>query len=207
MQTCKLLRRFLGMAFMAGVAPLCFSVSSASAATYNLVDGKLIGAFDVDVGGTLYDVVFEQDSCINLYGRCDSATDFTFQTQSEAQTAADALLHQVFSNDDSYDLDPTLTKGCVASGGCQIYTPFAIFEPIADLVLVNAMVVANYPAGSSPDMTLQGIFRSEQRILEVGYLYATWTPTTVIPIPAAAWLFGSALVGFVGLGRRKKTIV
>ena len=28
--------------------------------------------------------------------------------------------------------------------------------------------------------------------------------TTVVPIPAAAWLFGSALIGAVGLGRRNK---
>jgi hypothetical protein len=25
-----------------------------------------------------------------------------------------------------------------------------------------------------------------------------------VPIPAAAWLFGSALVGLVGVGKRKK---
>ncbi len=30
------------------------------------------------------------------------------------------------------------------------------------------------------------------------------TPTTV-PVPAAAWLFGSGLLGFIGVGRRKAT--
>jgi hypothetical protein len=29
--------------------------------------------------------------------------------------------------------------------------------------------------------------------------------TTVIPIPAAAWLFGSGLIGLIGLARRKKS--
>lgn len=30
-----------------------------------------------------------------------------------------------------------------------------------------------------------------------------YTPPAAVPVPAAAWLFGSALVGLVGLGRRK----
>jgi hypothetical protein len=30
------------------------------------------------------------------------------------------------------------------------------------------------------------------------------TPTTVIPVPAAVWLFGSGLLGLVGIARRKK---
>ena len=29
-------------------------------------------------------------------------------------------------------------------------------------------------------------------------------PEAVVPIPAAAWLFGSALLGLVGVARRKK---
>ena len=33
---------------------------------------------------------------------------------------------------------------------------------------------------------------------------AAWAGATVVPIPAAAWLFGSALVGMAGIGYRKK---
>ena len=29
-------------------------------------------------------------------------------------------------------------------------------------------------------------------------------PVSPVPLPAAVWLFGSALIGFVGLGRRRK---
>ena len=28
--------------------------------------------------------------------------------------------------------------------------------------------------------------------------------TTVVPVPAAVWLFGSALIGLIGLGKRRK---
>ncbi len=34
--------------------------------------------------------------------------------------------------------------------------------------------------------------------------YGDPVPSDPIPIPAAAWLFGSALIGFVGIARRKK---
>jgi len=34
-------------------------------------------------------------------------------------------------------------------------------------------------------------------------LYGTWT-ATVVPIPATVWLFGSGLLGMIGIARRKK---
>ena len=30
--------------------------------------------------------------------------------------------------------------------------------------------------------------------------------TTAVPLPAAAWLFGSGLIGLVGIARRKKVV-
>lgn len=33
---------------------------------------------------------------------------------------------------------------------------------------------------------------------------ASWTQVSAIPVPAAVWLFGTALVGLLGFGRRKK---
>jgi hypothetical protein len=33
---------------------------------------------------------------------------------------------------------------------------------------------------------------------------AATTSVTVVPVPAAAWLFGSGLIGLISLARRKK---
>lgn len=33
----------------------------------------------------------------------------------------------------------------------------------------------------------------------------TWIETTVVPIPATVWLFGSGLLGLIGITRRKRT--
>lgn len=37
-----------------------------------------------------------------------------------------------------------------------------------------------------------------------GYAYFTGTHVSEVPVPAAAWLFGSGLAGMVALGRRRK---
>jgi hypothetical protein len=41
-------------------------------------------------------------------------------------------------------------------------------------------------------------------ISEIHFASYTPTPTAVIPVPAAVWLFGSGLLGLVGIARRKK---
>lgn len=38
----------------------------------------------------------------------------------------------------------------------------------------------------------------------VDLAFRTYVDTTVIPVPAAVWLFGTALIGLVGFGRRRK---
>ena len=34
--------------------------------------------------------------------------------------------------------------------------------------------------------------------------FAVWTSAGTVPVPAAIWLFGTALLGFVGMSRRRK---
>ena len=38
--------------------------------------GKVVGATGVDVDGVLYDVKFDQGTCIALFSNCDDPTDF-----------------------------------------------------------------------------------------------------------------------------------
>ena len=77
----------------------CFLlVPEAQAAVILNVDGsgQLIGAQNVDVGGTLYDVEFVDGTCIALFDACDDLSDFTFTTAAAAHLASTALLDQVF---------------------------------------------------------------------------------------------------------------
>jgi len=47
---------------------------------------------------------------------------------------------------------------------------------------------------SNPDIGLQGFD-------QLGY---NFTSVTLIPLPAAVWLFGSGLLGLIGIARRRK---
>ena len=37
----------------------------------------------------------------------------------------------------------------------------------------------------------------------ISELYSTFAPS-IVPVPAAVWLFGSALLGFIGIARKRK---
>jgi hypothetical protein len=50
-----------------------------------------MGASDVLVDGSLYDVQFLDGTCIDLYDGCDEVSDFTFQTSASAVLASQAL--------------------------------------------------------------------------------------------------------------------
>lgn len=182
-------------------------ISAASAATYNIVGEELVGAFGVNVNGTLYDVLFKDGSCASLFNGCDSADDFTFTSATDAKDAALALLDQVFGKNDGVDAFPNRTRGCQNDGGftCNIFTPYALNSNLD--TVVNISIASNWkPLSGLPDdgHSLGGAQLAFDFTAVVDAVYAEWSPTvTVVPIPATALLFASALAGFMRLQRRK----
>lgn len=164
---------------------------SANAATLNVVDGQLMGAYDVNVDGALYDVAFVDGSCNSLFNGC---SDFLFSTSAQAASASQALLDQVFINE--FDTNPALTNGITSAVVGQIYTPY------------NAGVSTSYARNSSGGAAdfvnsagLSQFFNSTDSSTSV---YAVWSSASEVPVPAAAWLFGSGVVG-LGLFKRKRS--
>ena len=100
-----------------------------SAATLNVSGGILLGASDVDVDGTPYDVVFVEGTCIDVFSGCDSNDDFNFNNP-DALLATLALLDQVFLDGvlGSFDSEPELTFGCTTTvtDDCHALTPYAV---------------------------------------------------------------------------------
>ena len=197
-QRLKYLARFI----LISLSLLGLSVSSVNAVTLNVVGGQLMGADNVDVNGSLYDVDFMDGSCISLFDGCDESADFTFFNDSDALAASQALLDQVLLDtpQGDFDSEPQLTNGCSGDGLCQIVTPFGL-DGAGVALLAEAR---NYAPGvftdrsdftSTPADTNTGVF--------FGATYAIWAPVSPVPIPAAVWLFGTALVGLIGFGRRK----
>ena len=190
-------------------------------ATLNITGGQLFGASGVNVGGSLFDVEFVDGTCIALFDGCDSAVDdFTFPSLASAQAANTALLDQVFGPGGFSVLDPSLINGldipapppgqCGSgvSGNCplnNIFTPYdlgliqtipAVFaSPIFIFNDMGSYIALMGGGGNSVaiDTDLTSVPNS---------VYARWTPAPV-PIPASIWLFGTALLGFIGVSRRR----
>jgi len=94
--------------------------------------GELTGATDIDIAGELFDVSFLDGTCISIFSGCNEDLDLFWQDQSSAILAANALLTQVFLDDNTllYDTLPSLTRGCELNerSDCFIITPYSIFD-------------------------------------------------------------------------------
>lgn len=112
--------------------------------------GILIGATGVDVSGTLHDVTFKDGTCMALFSGCDSVLDFTFQSETAARAASQALLDQVFVG--PFAAAPELTFGCPAGVLCNPATPFSLHP--SDPSFVQSAGAINY---WPPDSAFEGI--------------------------------------------------
>jgi len=174
--------------------------SGASGATLNVGGGQLIGASEVDVGGTLYNVEFLDGSCIALFDGCDSASDFTFTSSVQATLAAQALLDQVFvdGDDGMFDTQPELTAGChshpIRPSLCVADTPWNVVDTV-----IRSINAYNYDVEVS-DVTAQarsGLSFDWSRFGDI--TFAVWSP---IPEPDTALLVA---IGLAGLGWGSRT--
>ena len=181
------LGRLLGVALLAGAVP-----GLSSAATLNVVGGQLVGASDVDVGGTLYDVAFVEGSCISLFSGCDEVSDFTFQTEAAATLASQALMDQVFLDGvaGTFDSNPELTFGCSDTVDCRVFTPF---DPVffSDVYMAN-----NWSAEFFDSVSLVGVNNAFDTATYIPGVYAVWTPE-----PSTALLLG---LGLTALAARRR---
>ena len=173
-------------------------VFCANAASLNVnSEGQLLGAYGIEVAGTLYDVSFEDGTCAELYSGCDSNNDLPFHRLDMADAASVALLEQVFVDGPlgMFDSSPDLTFGCGDSTFCFVGTPFEVDLGFGALLLYgvsNSSTVDDF-GFFSVDVAFDDSTINEMRT------YAVWSVSEV-PLPGSAWLFGSAII--VGLCRK-----
>jgi len=178
---------------------VCLS-ASANALTLNVVDGQLVGASNVDVGGDLYDVLFTDGSCITLFSGCDSNSDFLFTTEAAALAVATALDQQVFVDGAQGDFDtvPGLTSDCGYSVVCEVYVPY-----MTNGTTVQVTRVENR-APPGPDEVEGGrllLTVSTDLSQESENYAATYAVLTAVPEPSTGLLVA---IGLAGLGARQR---
>lgn len=165
----------------------------------------LVGASNVPIGNTLFDVSFVDGSCEELFNGCDSNDDFTFNSATEATQAAQVLLDLVLINVDEFTFasSPGFVAGFdLFETSPQIFIPFApqdngfitpiasqnVFGNFRDFITQQSFLAAT-------DTTSFGA-RNFAIFSEVGEI----APTEV-PSPATIMIFA---LGLLALGLRRK---
>ena len=193
---------------------------SVNAATAVMSGGQLIGATGIEVNGASYDVAFLDGSCNSLYNGC---TGLPFTTSSGALDASQALIDQVLQPQGINFSNSYLINGIDDLTSYSLYVAL-IMTPVTEsggLGTVNVRSVQfgyslqtdltagdlPYPFyGKASDQTSSTSPFSYSPAM-VDEVYAVWTPAAVsaVPLPAAAWLFISAIAGLAGAKRLSRS--
>jgi hypothetical protein len=209
------LAAFIACAFIA----FGLSTLAPRAATLTTSGGQLTGATNVDLGSLgFFDVVITDGICTAIFSGCDEVSDFNFTNVTDATTAGQALLDQVFIDNDPsapgglFDTDPELTVGCSNTVDCISLIPYGL--RISNSSVADAIRVGNYDEITLPDFLLDnglGRFIDFSDPVFSGSTFAVFTPVSqisVVPLPAALPLYGTglALMGFIGWRRKQRKV-
>jgi hypothetical protein len=184
------------------VVGLIWGAGAATAATLNVVGGQLVGAFDVEVAGTLYDVEFVEGTCIALFSGCDEISDTPFASVASGSTlAAQALLDQVFVDGiaGTFDTDPELTAGCEATNSCIVLIPH---QPSGGTGYLAVEARNVYPGGLGGDTTGSSSYIiTDDTTLDAYRVFALWTE---VPEPRLTGLLAAGLAPLLARGNGRR---
>jgi len=164
-------------------------------------DGILMGADNVNVDGTLYDVRFRDGTCAVLYAPCNCASSFVFRSEASARLASQALLDTVLVDGPGplgmFGSNPELTDGCQdrgqgGAGNCEILTPYR-WDSFAD----SAWLIAAVNDGAGGRLNSFGVTRSFDSTLTDPITFALWCSSPLDCQPAVPEL---NTISYVGIG-------
>lgn len=181
---------------------MMFYAAQTTAATLTYSGDQLTGVNGVEALGGTWNVTFHDgsfDAVDNLYGL--STPFFTYE-ESDILTNAlatdmDVMLGGI--------LNPEDVNGCSNSSvTCSIVTPHTFTTFSGDLLF--DMRVTGDSVSVSPSKTItEATATTAKRDMDFSHIsYAVWE-VSAVPVPAAVWLFGSGLIGLIGVARRKKS--
>jgi hypothetical protein len=178
---------------------LCLTVSKAQATPILITDdGQLIGANNVNVDGSFFDVRFLDTDCAGVFGGICSRSSFTFQSQTAGFSAAAAIVDQVFNSaaGNPFDLNPSLIFGCSSVVSCQILIPINIFPGL----LLNSAVVGNSNGLGASAGSTTNIRTTDNLALTANRVFASFTASVSqpsVPEPSAIVLMLGGIFGLL----------
>jgi hypothetical protein len=180
-------------------------VSKAQASPILIVDnGQLLGANNIDINGSIFDVRFIDGVCADLFGGVCSRSNFTFQTQADGISAAAAIVDQIFNSvaGSPFDIDPELIFGCTNTISCQILIPINIFPGL----LLNSAVVGNSNGPGAGAGATTNIRTGDSLALDARRVFASFTPSlsTSVPEPSVIVMLLGGILGLGVLRRKQK---
>ena len=169
------------------LACLCGAGSLNAATIIRDGNGIMTGATGVDVAGASYDVEFVEGSCNSLNNNC---TDFAF-TIGNVSDAAQALVDEVL-----YSTDGSIPVGRLGLPASVFFTAAQSAESAVTGVVVYAISQLGIPSLSGL-VEFGELPTDYDTSADPAIVYVEWTLSPV-PLPAAAWLFMSAIAGLAG---------
>ncbi len=163
--------------------------TNVNAAVLTFDNGKVSGVTGIESLGSTWDVTFRDGSFSSL----SPLYDITMTNQNDADTASRDLL--AFLETTIYAKTPDAYLGCTAISPCSISTVFETDGSVAKVVFAGIRNAENNNTIGTTNFDVSDDFTFAT--------YASWSVSTV-PIPAAIWLFGSGLIGLIGVAKRKK---
>jgi hypothetical protein len=177
-----------------------FVAVSSQAATVILDPNDPTIAFGVkglEVDGTTYDVAFPQISGGDFYGPFPPGS-FTFDSEDKAIRASSAVIAALNGSTATVINDPSSSLTAHSSKWKIGYS----LNDRGGEDKIDA-IEARFEIPRNETVGFWALEDNKQIELHVAINWADFNQVSDVPIPAAAWLFGSSIIGLLGLARRK----
>ena len=208
----NILSALLGMLLLAGLgqaqaSTLTFSDMSSDETLASVLDATL--SFDVTAGGAdggddlLTITLDNQTASPDAYTIDELYFNFTgdssFVGFDSSNTGSGAFSNTVTGADGFGTFDMNITGFGLATGSTEVWE---IDLGTTGFAMSDFDVLSTIPPGDNEAIA---VLKFVQGPLDDSAFGAGGVPPSEIPVPAAVWLFGSGLLGLVGIARRRKS--
>ncbi len=180
--------------------------SHAASVTFDSMTNRITGFQGLVVDDIRYDAVLVEGTCADVFGVCTQSNQFDFADLTTASGAASAIL-SALTQLTTPPTGPTDFFGCTATTFCDLIIPWSLSGQIPPVLNHASLLVStlNMPLLSVAAAGFGGSGFGISANTDTGRASrAVYAKFSVVPLPAAAWLFISGLVGLFGVRYKNK---